>query len=90
VAKKKTSKRSAPATEHHLDGVRVRQAREAKKWRLKDLAAKDATDLPISTLSRIENGKTEVRSDTLVALARALEVSTDWLLGLSNTRTRQP
>ena len=43
-------------------------------------------DRPQQRLSEWEKGKVEPRADTIVALARVLKVSTDWLLGVSDVK----
>jgi transcriptional regulator with XRE-family HTH domain len=46
------------------------------------------TGLKVQNISRLETEAREhVRSDTLIRLAQALAVSTDYLLGLSDTPT---
>ena len=58
---------------------RVRRAQELTQGRLAELA-----QLNVITISRLENGTAKaVYADTVAALARALEVSADYLLGLS-------
>jgi transcriptional regulator with XRE-family HTH domain len=53
-------------------GQQVRNLREAKGWKQAKLAVE--ADLAISGVSQIENGKRNPNSETLVKLARALEV----------------
>ncbi len=56
--------------------------------KIRDLTQKqlqEASCVPQNTISRLELGKNaEVNSRTLAALARALNVSTDYLLGLKD------
>jgi transcriptional regulator with XRE-family HTH domain len=56
--------------------------------KIRDLTQKqleEASAVPQNTISRLELGKNlEVNSRTLAALARALNVSTDYLLGLKD------
>ena len=67
-------------------GERIVDLRKAQSMSQKELAEK--IGLSPSQLSRIENGlATTVTSDTLVALAQAFRVSTDYLLGLTAIRT---
>lgn len=57
---------------------RLREAREARRWRQQDLAdAMSKLGMPIdrTTLAKIEKGQREVRLDELVALAAALDIA---------------
>ena len=66
----------------HAVGNRVRGVRRARDLTQAQLAA--LTSLNVITISRLENGTAKsVHGDTIVALARALGVSADYLLGLS-------
>jgi transcriptional regulator with XRE-family HTH domain len=63
-------------------GKRVRQVRRAQDMTQERLAALSA--LNVITISRLEKGTAKaVYADTVAALARALHVSSDYLLGLS-------
>lgn len=63
-------------------GSRVRRVRRAKDLTQEALASRAA--LNVITISRLENGTAKaVYADTVVALAKALEVTSDYLLGLS-------
>ena len=72
--------------EKHLPGSinnRIRELRERDKMTQAELAAK--LGVSPSTLGRIEKGEIEkVSSDILVKLARIFEVSTDFLLGVTD------
>ena len=72
--------------EKHLPGSinnRIRELRERDKMTQGELAAK--LGISPSTLGRIEKGEIEkVSSDILVKLARVFEVSTDFLLGITD------
>ena len=72
--------------EKHLPGSinnRIRELRERDKMTQAELAAK--LGISPSTLGRIEKGEIEkVSSDILVKLARIFEVSTDFLLGVTD------
>jgi transcriptional regulator with XRE-family HTH domain len=62
-------------------GMRVRRAREAADMTQEQLAV--AAGLKQWHISRIESGGIkDVKGETLVRLARALNVTTDYLLGL--------
>jgi transcriptional regulator with XRE-family HTH domain len=68
-------------------GTRLRRVRRAKDVTQAQLAAQ--TGLNVITISRLENGAARaVYGDTIVALARALGVSSDYLLGLSEREER--
>lgn len=59
---------------------RVRRAQDLTQERLAELAG-----LNVITISRLEKGTAkEAYADTVAALARALGVSADYLLGLSD------
>ena len=62
---------------------RLRQARRESGMRQKDLANKIGTTE--SCVSRWFNGRVFPEAVYIPALARALNVSTDWLLGLDDT-----
>ena len=61
-------------------GKRVRGLREERGLTQKDL--KEATGLSQATISRIESGEfNNLRGNTVIKLADALRVTTDYLLG---------
>lgn len=62
-----------------MDGRRLAQLREAKGLTQWELAKR--TDLTIRTISHIENNRRGMRAQTAQRIARALEISTDELLG---------
>ena len=50
----------------------------------------DKSNIPYSTLSRIERGEiTNVSNDILIKLSNFFNVSTDYLLGLTNVKFRK-
>ena len=59
-------------------GARVREIRTQKKLSQSELAVKASLSLP--HISAIELGKKAMKLETLVRVAEALEVSTDYLL----------
>ena len=64
-------------------GVRVVLERTRRDWNQKKLSEK--TGLSQKTLSLIEKGHSHrLYADTVVRLAKALGVTTDWLLGLTS------
>ena len=58
-------------------GLRVKEARLAKHMTQQQLA--EAAGISLSFLSNIENGRQAMQVLTLIDLADALSVSTDWL-----------
>lgn len=66
----------------HMRTDRMRQVRELKHFTQEDLA--DRSGLSASQIYRIESGKSEPSADAVVAIAKGLEVSADYLLGLSD------
>jgi transcriptional regulator with XRE-family HTH domain len=62
---------------------RLKNARKTRDLRQSDL--EEISGIPQNTISRIELGKNpDVLTSTLAALAKALNVSTDYLLGLKD------
>jgi transcriptional regulator with XRE-family HTH domain len=62
---------------------RLRRIRRAKDWTQQELSKRAGVNA--ITISRIERGKADqVYVETLMRLAQALEVSTDYLLGLTD------
>ena len=62
---------------------RLKSVRKIKDLKQKELEA--MSGIPQNTISRIELGKNpEISTRTLAALARALNVSADYLLGLKD------
>lgn len=88
TSKKRTTRAQPPSDDVGIVGSRAREARAKAKMRYIDLAT--ASDLPMSMISRMENGSSDIRAVNLKRVAMALDVSADWLLGLSNTRERRP
>ncbi len=69
-------------------GLRVQHLREMKYMSQKDLARQ--AGITPSQLSRIETGETQtISSDILKRLVLVLDVSADYLLGISNIQSRQ-
>lgn len=65
---------------YNLDtvGGRVTYLRKLKGWTQEELA--EAADVSVQFISSVEQGRTNVRSDYIVMLARVLEVSVDFIL----------
>ncbi|QWP77287.1 helix-turn-helix transcriptional regulator [Lysobacter sp. K5869] len=68
----KTVTVAAPAAAAHNPGVALRALRRQRGWTLAEIGAR--TGLPISTLSKIENGKMSLSFDKLTRIAQGLEV----------------
>lgn len=67
-------------------GTRVRQARQRLRLKQGDVARNAGLDA--GNLSEIEHGhKPSARIETLASLANVLQVSTDYLLGLTDDPT---
>lgn len=68
-------------------GGRIKRLREEKEWTQLELAKK--AEINNSVMSRIEAGKRPVEDDLLVKFAEIFNVSTDYLLCLTNVRHGQ-
>jgi transcriptional regulator with XRE-family HTH domain len=66
-------------------GERLVLLRRRHKWTQPDLAHQ--AGIGITTLNRIENGHASMTMEKVVALAQALNCSTDYLLGLTEDST---
>jgi transcriptional regulator with XRE-family HTH domain len=66
-------------------GHRIVETRERKGWKQKELAT--VAGIPVPTLNRIERGQQSIFAERVVTLAKALDVSADYLLGLRDTPT---
>ena len=70
-------------------GERIRRRRMALGWNQGQLA--EETQMPQGHISRFEKGQyVAINPEKLVAIAKALEVSTDWLLGLTSELEGKP
>jgi transcriptional regulator with XRE-family HTH domain len=70
-------------------GKRVAQLRAERGWTQKELA--EQTHVQYETINRIENGKhTAPRVHVLVALAKALRTTTDYLCGMYEPSAAPP
>ena len=65
-----------------LFSVRLQQVRKERGFSRKEIA--DVLEITTRAYQYYEEGKREPSYDKLVALARHLNVSTDYLLGISN------
>lgn len=75
-------------TSSDTTGRRITGLREREDMTLEELAAR--IGINATTLGRIEKGQTQkISSDVLVAIAREFNVSTDFLLGLTNIPERK-
>ena len=70
-------------------GKRLRQVRDAHGWTQTMLA--DTMGVGQGWISKLERGsQSHMQADTVVRLCVALDVSADYLLGLSDTPRRAP
>lgn len=71
-----------------IHGERIEDLRKEMKINQEELAKR--IGISKSQLSRIENGETKtLSSNLLIQLAEEFDVSTDYILGISNVRTRR-
>ena len=73
--------------DRNIVGARVTEARKSQGMKQVELLAKlqtAGTDISASALSQLEGQKRPVSDFELLALADALHVSVDWLLGLTD------
>lgn len=68
-------------TNKKIIGVRIKEGREAKKLSQKELA--EHIDVTPSAVNQYEKGEKTPLAETLLKLAKVLDVSTDYLLGVS-------
>lgn len=69
------------------DNGRIQELRKEKGWSQSDLSEKSGVKL--TTIQKLERGYNNIlnaRFDTLYALAQALEVSVEYLVGVSDKR----
>lgn len=62
-------------------GNRIKEARKAMK--LTQQEAANLIDVPQQTWQRYEGGKCDLKMSTIYSICKALNISADWLLGLS-------
>jgi transcriptional regulator with XRE-family HTH domain len=65
-------------------GKRVKRERNLKKMKQRELA--EMTNIGITSLSKIENGKFTPKIEDLEKIAKALKIDFDYLVGSSNTK----
>lgn len=86
--KKATTKTMSPqASPDGVQGARVAAARVARGWTQFELARR--SNIHVSAISLVESGRKGLNASSVVALCRALEVSADYLLGLSEDSLRK-
>lgn len=61
---------------------RIKDLRKDNKLTLVELSEK--TNIPITTLSRLESGRTDIKGDQLIALSNFYKISADYILGLED------
>jgi len=88
-ADKKSCAESDERGETHVEiGMRITQLREERDWKKTELARR--LGISHSQVSRIESGETgTLSSDILIRLAEVFDVSADYLLGLTDVRTKK-
>ncbi|MGE7915302.1 helix-turn-helix domain-containing protein [Lysinibacillus xylanilyticus] len=67
-------------------GKRIISLREIKGWTQRELA--NRVNLNVSVMNRIESNERPVKDSELISLANVLDVSTDYLLGRTDTPTQ--
>ncbi|WP_019377709.1 helix-turn-helix domain-containing protein [Virgibacillus halodenitrificans] len=67
-------------------GQRIIKTRELKGWNQRELSRR--VGLNASVMNRIESGERPVKDHELVKIASALEVTSDYLVGLSESPYR--
>lgn len=68
-------------------GERLRAARQSRRYTQEQLES--LSDVSIQNINRYENNKTSIKDAELAKLAKALNVSADFLLGLTDDPTPQ-
>jgi len=66
-----------------MNGKRLKQAREKIGLTQESLA--EAVNISVRNITRYENGESQPTADTLASIARALGVSVDYLVNLSDS-----
>lgn len=69
-------------------GKRIVSLREKRGWTQRELA--NRVNLNVSVMNRIESNERPVKDSELINLANVLEVSTDYLLGRTETTEPSP
>jgi transcriptional regulator with XRE-family HTH domain len=75
-------------TLREIVGERIVLLRRRKGWTQPELARQ--AEMGTTTLNRIENAHASMTMEKVVALARVLGVSTDWLLGQRDVEDEPP
>jgi transcriptional regulator with XRE-family HTH domain len=68
-----------------IDGQRIRQLREAQGYTRRELS--DKIGMTEMQIIRYESGKSDATGEALTRLAAVLNVSTDYLLGITDVPT---
>jgi transcriptional regulator with XRE-family HTH domain len=66
-----------------IDGKRLRESRETRNYTREEFAEK--IDVGVSQVTRYEREENDVTADVLARIARVLNVSSDYLIGLTDT-----
>lgn len=70
--KNRASQPNPLESDHNAVGNGIRRYRLRKKWSLKELG--ERSGMPISTLSKVENGQMSLRLEKLMAVCQALDI----------------
>ena len=73
--------------EHHrkISGIRIKELRESKGWTKAELANRLCMK-SYTSVTRWEDGSNLPRGLEIIKMAEMFDVSTDYILGLSNSR----
>lgn len=63
-------------------GTRLKEARKAKGYTQTEIAK--LMDIPQQNWQRYESGKLDLKMSTIYKICKALGISADWLLGLTD------
>ncbi|MER1986615.1 MAG: helix-turn-helix transcriptional regulator [Solibacillus sp.] len=69
-------------------GSKIISLREKRGWTQRELA--NRVNLNVSVMNRIESNERPIKDNELLTLANVLDVSTDYLLGRTNTPALTP
>lgn len=82
------SRAQEPQSDHQVVGMRLRDARKARKLTLMQLS--DLSGIAVSTISKAERGDIALTYDKFAALAHALDIDFDVLFGRAKRGAAEP